>query len=108
MAQLYTLMTKKTTKKANGKSGNGKSGSGKTNGKKADKVSHAGLSRREIDVLNGLAKGSLYKEIAEEFGISIDTVKKHCKNIYRKLQARNRTEAIKYSGPIISSKQFFK
>lgn len=95
-------MTKATNKKRNGKS------NGKSNGKRADKSNHAGLSRREIEVLYGLAKGYLYKEIAEEFGISIDTVKKHCKNIYRKLEARNRTEAIKYSGPIISSKQFFK
>ena len=96
-------MTKKTSKKRSGKSGTGKS-----EGKKNGKNNHAGLSLREIEVLNGLAKGYLYKEIAEEFGISIDTVKKHCKNIYRKLEARNRTEAIKFSGPIISSKQFFK
>lgn len=96
-------MTRKTNRKVNGKSGNGN-----TNGKKNNKLTHGGLSPREIEVLKGLAGGYLYKEIAEEFGISIDTVKKHCKNIYRKLQARNRIEAIKYSGPIISSKLFFK
>jgi len=56
------------------------------------------LSKREVDILFGLASGFLYKEMAEDYGISIDTVKKHCKNIYKKLEARNRTEAIKNSG----------
>lgn len=62
------------------------------------KAGHKILSQREMDILTGLADGFLYKEVAKEFGISIDTVKKHCKNIYRKLEARNRTEAIKNSG----------
>jgi hypothetical protein len=62
------------------------------------KAVHKVLSKRELDILCGLANGSLYKEIAKDCRISIDTVKKHCKNIYRKLEARNRTEAIKNSG----------
>lgn len=51
------------------------------------------LTRREQEVLGALAKGFLYKEIAQRLSISLDTVKKHCKNIYQKLQVRNRTEA---------------
>ncbi|HNU87062.1 MAG TPA: LuxR C-terminal-related transcriptional regulator [Ferruginibacter sp.] len=51
------------------------------------------LTRREKEVLALLAKGSLYKEIAQRLSISLDTVKKHCKNIYQKLNVRNRTEA---------------
>ena len=54
---------------------------------------HSNLSRKEMEVLSALSKGSLYKEIAAEQHITINTVKKHCKNIYRKLDVRNRTEA---------------
>jgi DNA-binding NarL/FixJ family response regulator len=54
------------------------------------------LTKREQEVLAVLAKGLLYKEIASRFSISIDTVKKHCKNIYQKLNVRNRTEATNY------------
>ena len=56
------------------------------------------LSKQETKVLMALSGGSLYKEIAAEHFISINTVKKHCKNIYRKLEVRNRTQAAnKYS-----------
>lgn len=51
------------------------------------------LSRQEGRVLAELASGSLYKEIAIELNISINTVKKHLKNIYRKLDVRNRKHA---------------
>jgi DNA-binding NarL/FixJ family response regulator len=54
---------------------------------------HTALSKKETEVLIALAKGSLYKEIAADQQITINTVKKHCKNIYRKLEVRNRTEA---------------
>ena len=54
---------------------------------------HSGLSKKETEVLIALSRGSLYKEIAAEQNITINTVKKHCKNIYRKLEVRNRTEA---------------
>ena len=49
------------------------------------------LTKREQEVLAGLAKGYLYKEISHHLSISLDTVKKHCKNIYQKLNVRNRT-----------------
>ena len=52
------------------------------------------LTRREKDVLQELSKGLLYKNIAAELNISIETVKSHCHNIYSKLQATTRTEAI--------------
>jgi two-component system, NarL family, response regulator LiaR len=54
------------------------------------------LTKRENEVAQMLAEGLLYKEIAERLGISIDTVKKHCKNIFAKLNARNRTEVTNY------------
>ncbi len=52
------------------------------------------LSPKENEILNLLSKGNLYKEIAEILNISLDTVKKHCGNIYRKLHVCNRTEAL--------------
>lgn len=52
------------------------------------------LTQRESDVMNGLAAGLLYKEIADNLQISYSAVNKHQHRIYRKLQASNRTEAI--------------
>jgi DNA-binding NarL/FixJ family response regulator len=52
------------------------------------------LSPRENEVLNYLAKGLLYKEIANKLGISTNTVRQHIHKIYDKLHVQNRTEAI--------------
>jgi len=57
------------------------------------------LTQRETEVLELIAKGLLYKEVAEKLDISPETVKKHLRNTYVKLQVQNRTEAvIKYMG----------
>jgi DNA-binding NarL/FixJ family response regulator len=52
------------------------------------------LSNREKEILNLLAKGYRYKEIAEQLYISLDTVRTHIRNIYEKLQVQSRTEAL--------------
>lgn len=52
------------------------------------------LTPREQEVLDYLAKGFLYKEIADALGISYDTVHAHIRRIYEKLQVRSRTEAV--------------
>ena len=52
------------------------------------------LSKQETKMLTALSAGSLYKEIASEHHISINTVKKHLKNVYRKLNVNKRTHAI--------------
>jgi two-component system, NarL family, response regulator LiaR len=52
------------------------------------------LTTKEKEILELLAKGLLYKEIASEKFISIETVKRHCYNIYTKMHVNNRTEAI--------------
>ncbi|NOU20000.1 MAG: response regulator transcription factor [Bacteroidales bacterium] len=52
------------------------------------------LTNREIEIMNLLSKGLLYKEIAKRKGISIQTVKSHLKHIYPKLHVKNRSEAI--------------
>jgi len=55
---------------------------------------HSLLSLREKEVLELLSKGLLYKEIAEQLGVSTETVKKHLKNIYQKLHVQNKVEAV--------------
>ena len=59
------------------------------------------LSTREQEVLALLAKGFLYKEIAQQLGISTGTVRQHIHHIYDKLHVQNRTEAINkfFGGP---------
>jgi DNA-binding NarL/FixJ family response regulator len=61
---------------------------------KPENVEINALTSREKEVLDLLSKGLLYKEIAFQLSISIDTVKRHCFNIYDKLHVSNRTEAI--------------
>ncbi len=52
------------------------------------------LSKREEEILNLLAKGYRYKEIADALSISFETVRSHLKNIYDKLHVHSRTEAV--------------
>lgn len=52
------------------------------------------LTVTEKEVLELLAQGLLYKEIADRKNVTIDTIKKHIGNIYRKLQVSNKIEAI--------------
>jgi DNA-binding NarL/FixJ family response regulator len=52
------------------------------------------LSPREAEVLELLAKGFLYKEIADQMKISYATVHTHIRHVYEKLHVRSRTEAV--------------
>lgn len=52
------------------------------------------LSDRETEIIKLLSEGFLYKEIADQKCISIDTVKKHIGSIYRKLYVANKIEAV--------------
>lgn len=51
------------------------------------------LSKREVDVLQGICRGQSNKEIARDFNIHEATVKLHAKTLCRKLGAKNRTHA---------------
>lgn len=53
------------------------------------------LTTREIEILQQVAKGTTYQQIAEQLFISVHTVKKHMMNIFEKLQVKNKIEAIK-------------
>jgi len=52
------------------------------------------LSQREREILDLLAQGYRYKEIADKVFISVETVRTHIRNIYDKLQVQSRTEAL--------------
>jgi DNA-binding NarL/FixJ family response regulator len=52
------------------------------------------LSPREEMVLNCLAKGLTYKQIADQLQISIDTIRTYLRRIYSKLHVQSRTEAV--------------
>ncbi len=65
---------------------NGKNPSGSANLKT--------LTSREREVLEQLAKGLIYKEIAANVNLSPETVRKHVYNIYLKLHVSNRVEAV--------------
>lgn len=54
----------------------------------------ANLTPREEEILSYLSRGFLYKEIASELFISIETVRSHIHKIYQKLQVRTRTEML--------------
>ena len=52
------------------------------------------LTNRELEILDLMRKGRKNREIANELAIAESTVHKHIQNIFEKLHARNRTEAI--------------
>ena len=52
------------------------------------------LSPREMQILELLSQGLLYKEISQQLTITVGTVKQHIHKIYHKLQVNNKTEAI--------------
>ena len=57
------------------------------------------LTRREQEILSLLAKGYLYKEIADHLSISLSTVRAHLHAVYEKLHVQSRTAAvIRYRG----------
>lgn len=65
----------------------------------ANSKQHPQLSPREEEVLNLLAKGLTYKQIADELQISLDTVRTYLRRVYEKLHVQSRTEAVaKYLG----------
>lgn len=62
--------------------------------KETKKPDHESLTNKENEILNLLAKGFLYKEIAGQLSITTGTVTQHIHNIYEKLHVTNKTEAI--------------
>jgi HD-like signal output (HDOD) protein/DNA-binding CsgD family transcriptional regulator len=52
------------------------------------------LSTREVDALRGLAEGKVYKQIAQELSLSVSTVRTHLHNVYKKIGAVDRAQAV--------------
>ena len=61
---------------------------------------HAGLSRRELEVMRLVASGGTNREIAAELVLSTRTVDMHVRNILTKLRCRSRTEAAARAGEL--------
>jgi pimeloyl-ACP methyl ester carboxylesterase/DNA-binding CsgD family transcriptional regulator len=56
-----------------------------------------GLTPREVQVLRQVAAGSTNKEIAAELAVAVSTVERHLVNLYTKIGARGRADAIAYA-----------
>ncbi|MDV7186668.1 tetratricopeptide repeat protein [Lutibacter sp. TH_r2] len=67
----------------------------KTNTLTAENFEEFGLSKREIEVFKHITNGLSNDEIAEKMFVSKNTIKTHIKNIYSKLDVKNRIQAIK-------------
>ena len=64
------------------------------NGNVKRNVDPCPLSTREVEVLKRLAEGKVYKQIALELGLSTSTVRTHLHNVYGKLGAVDRAQAV--------------
>ena len=53
------------------------------------------LTTKEREVVDGLASGLMYKEIAAKLEVNISTVRTHVRSIYDKLQVHSRGDAVK-------------
>jgi len=64
---------------------------------KSNQTSDEALSDREISILHLMAEGLSNQEISRRIFLSENTVKYHLKNIFQKLHAHNRTEAVTFA-----------
>lgn len=61
---------------------------------KAEALERLGITPRELEVLEWMARGLSNQEIAERMFVSLNTVKTHASNVFAKLGAQRRTQAI--------------
>lgn len=59
-----------------------------------DLLKQSGISKREYEVLEHMARGYSNQEIADKLFVSLNTVKTHTSSIFLKLEAKRRTQAI--------------
>ena len=65
-----------------------------SSGARARQIDPCPMSSREVDVLRRLAQGKVYKQIAQELTLSTSTVRTHLHNVYGKLGAMDRAQAV--------------
>jgi putative nucleotidyltransferase with HDIG domain len=63
-------------------------------GERPRQIAPCPMSAREVEVLRRLAKGMVYKQIASELGLSTSTIRTHLHNVYGKLGAMDRAQAV--------------
>ncbi len=56
-----------------------------------------GLTQREVEILIGIAKGAHSRELAAKLFVSESTIKSHLRTIYRKINVRDRSQAVAYA-----------
>jgi len=59
-----------------------------------DTLKQTGISKREYEVLELIAKGNSNQEIADKLFVSLNTIKTHSSNLFVKLDVKRRTQAI--------------
>jgi len=59
-----------------------------------EEISRLGLSKRELEVLECMAKGLSNQEIGDNLFLSVNTVKTHCSGVLLKLDVKRRTQAV--------------
>jgi len=59
-----------------------------------DKLKQLGISKRELEVLELMARGLSNQEIADKLFVSLNTIKTHTSNLFLKLETKRRTQAI--------------
>ena len=64
-------------------------------GEEDENISTDLLTARQVEILNYIALGFDYKEIADEMNISAHTVRRHIEHIYQRLRVNNKREAIR-------------
>lgn len=64
-------------------------------GQARERIADHDLTPRERELVDGLAQGLAYKEIADRMGVSPQTIKVHVRNIYDKLRVNSRHEAVR-------------
>jgi DNA-binding CsgD family transcriptional regulator len=67
-------------------------GAGKDRG---EQLKNTGLSQREMEILELMARGHTNQQIADALFISLNTVKTHASNLFAKLDVRRRTQAVR-------------
>jgi len=60
----------------------------------AERLQELGITRRELEILELIARGLSNREIAEKLFVSENTVKTHSSRLFEKLSARRRTQAV--------------